>query len=105
MAKAFVISFVALFFISAGFFAYSGHKHMNAKWIDAEQLQTIPEEFAVVTEEELNDYPALKEAMETPGYVKADPDEWMRTIEFLDEKGSYVIKVGDEYYGVGFATA
>jgi hypothetical protein len=68
-------------------------------------LQTIPEEFAVVTEEELNDYPALKEVIETQNYVKADPDEWMRTIEFLDGKGSRVIKVGNEYYDIGFATA
>ena len=38
-------------------------------------------------------------------YLKVHPDEWKRTADFLSEKGSYIIKVGEEYYEVGFATA
>jgi hypothetical protein len=105
IAKAFIISFMALFLISAGFFVWSAQSHMNAKYIDADQLDYVPEEFVVVTEEELKEYPALKETIETQKYVKANSGEWTRTIEFLDSKESYVIKVGDEYYEVGFATA
>lgn len=105
VAKAFVISFLALFLISAGFFAYSAQSHMYSTSINADQLQTIPEEFVVVTEEELNEFSALKEAIETQSYVKASPGEWRRTIEFLDEKGFHVIKVGNEYYQTSFATA
>ncbi len=75
---------------------------MHSKAIDAEILETVPDEFVVVTEEVLNEYPALREAIETQSYAEADPDEWKRTIKFLDEKGSSVIKVGDEYYGIEF---
>ncbi|AKB84912.1 hypothetical protein [Methanococcoides methylutens] len=105
VVNAFVISFVALLLISAGFFAWSAYGHMNSKSISADLLDYTPEDFVVVTEEELNDYPALKETIETQRYVKASPGEWRRTIEFLEEKGSYVIKVGDEYYGISFSTA
>ncbi|MGM0771971.1 MAG: hypothetical protein ACQESU_10275, partial [Halobacteriota archaeon] len=105
VVNAFVISFVALLMISAGFFAWSAYSHMHSKTIDADRLVYIPEDFVVVTEEELKDYPALKEAIETQTYVKANSGEWERTIEFLEDKGSSVIKVGDEYYGVGFTTA
>ncbi|UGV39808.1 MULTISPECIES: hypothetical protein [Methanococcoides] len=105
VAKAFVISFMALLLISVGFFAWSAHRHTYSTEIDADRLDFVPEEFVVVTEEELNDYPALKEAIETQTYVKANPGEWTRTIEFLDSKGSSVIKVGDAYYQIGFTTA
>ncbi|WP_236622677.1 hypothetical protein [Methanococcoides methylutens] len=105
VVNAFVMSFVALLLISAGFFAWSVHSHMYSKTIDAELLDYTPEDFVVVTEEELNEYPALKEAIEAQSYVKASPGEWRRTIEFLEDKRSYVIKVGDDYYGVGFTTA
>ncbi|UGV41864.1 hypothetical protein J7W08_02525 [Methanococcoides orientis] len=105
VVNAFVISFVALLLISAGFFAWGAYGHMNSKSISAHRLDYVPEDFVVVTQEELNDYPALKETIETQSYVKASPGEWRRTIEFLEEKGSSVIKVGDEYYGIGFDTA
>jgi hypothetical protein len=105
VAKAFIISFMALLLISVGFFVWGAYSHMNSTTIDADLLETIPEEFVVVTEEELNEYPSLKEAIATQSYVKADPDEWMQTIEFLDSKGYHVIKVGDAYYQVVFSTA
>jgi hypothetical protein len=105
VAKAFAISLMALLLISVSFFALSAHSHMSAKYIDADQLDYVPEEFIVVTEEELEKYPALRETIETQMYVQANPGEWTRTIEFLDSKGSYVIKVVDEYYRVSFSTA
>jgi hypothetical protein len=103
--KAFAVSFAALFLISAGFFALSAHSHINSKAIDAERLQTIPDEFAVVTEEELSEYPALKEAITSQNIVQVNQDEWLRTSDYLTEKGSYTIKVGNEYYQIGFMTA
>ena len=104
--KAFAVSFAALLLLSAGFFALSAQSHQSAKWIEAEKLDFKPDEYAVVTEEELYEYPALRKAIESSGSsIKADPEEWIRTAEFLDEKGSYDIKVGDAYYGVYFMTA
>lgn len=105
MVKAFAISFIALLLISTGFFAWGAYNHLNSKAIDAEQLQTVPNEFAVVTEEELNEYPALKEAITSQNIVKVRPDEWRQTIDYLTEKGSHTIKVGNEYYRIGFMTA
>jgi hypothetical protein len=37
--------------------------------------------------------------------LKVHPEEWGRIGVFLDEKGSHNIKVGDEYYEVGFICA
>ncbi len=105
VVKAFAVSFAALFLISAGFFAWGAYNHINSKAIDAERLQTVPDEFAVVTEEELNEYPALKEAITSQSIVKVRPGEWRRTIDYLTEKGSHTIKVGNEYYLIGFMTA
>ncbi len=104
--RAFAASFAALLLLSAGFFALSAQSHQSAKWIEAEKMDFVPDEYAVVSEEELNEYPALKEAIESSGSsIKADSEEWTRTAEFLDEKGSYEIKVGDDYYWISFITA
>ncbi|TQD28426.1 hypothetical protein [Methanolobus vulcani] len=96
---------VVFFLLFAAFFMWSAYNHMYSKEIDARLLDTVPDEFVIVTEEELNDYPALKEAIDTQSYVKANPHEWSKTIDFLDEKGSHVIKFRDEYYQIMFATA
>ncbi|MBE0517187.1 MAG: DMT family transporter [Methanophagales archaeon] len=68
--------------------------------------------YANITEEELEEYPALKKVIEDANRsengragLKVHPDEWGRIGVFLDEKGSHNIKVGDEYYGVGFICA
>ncbi|AKB25451.1 hypothetical protein MSMTP_1982 [Methanosarcina sp. MTP4] len=104
--KAFAVSFAALLLLSVGFFALSAQSHSSAKWIEAEKLDFEPDEYAVVTEEELNEYPALKEAIEASGSpIKTGPEEWTRTAEFLDEKGFYEIKVREDYYGIFFMTA
>ncbi|WP_269849633.1 hypothetical protein [Methanosarcina horonobensis] len=66
----------------------------------------MPDEFVIVTEEELDEYPVLKKAIESPGeYFSANPDEWERTIDFLDEKGACEIKIGNDYYIIFFTTA
>jgi len=103
--KAFAISFAAMFLISIAFFAWGAYQHANAKWIDAQRLQTAPDKFVIITEDELNQYPALKEAIRSQSGVKVKADEWKRTIDFLDQKGSRFVKVGEEYYEIGFVTA
>lgn len=103
--KALAISFAAIFVLSVAFFAWGAYEHANAKWIDAQRLQTAPDKFVIITEEELNQYPALKEAIRSQSGVKVKPDEWERTDDFLDQKGSRFIKVGEEYYEIRFVTA
>jgi hypothetical protein len=105
IAKALGLLIVVFFLLFAAFFTLGVYNHMYSKEIDARLLDTVPDEFVIVTEEELNDYPALKEAIDTQSYVKANPHEWSKTIDFLDEKGSHVIKFRDEYYQIMFSTA
>ncbi|WP_406656996.1 hypothetical protein V7O62_00190 [Methanolobus sp. ZRKC2] len=103
IAKAFSISFAALVIISVLFFAMGAYSHMNSKEIDAYLLQEEPEEFVAIKEEELDSYPALKEAIETQSYVDASTGEWERTIKLLN--GTSAVKYKEEYYGIGFITA
>ncbi len=103
--EAFALSFAAMFLISVAFFAWGAYEHANEKWISAHRLQTAPDKFVIITEEELNQYPALKEAIRSQGIVKVKADEWKRTDDFLDQKGSRFVKVGKEYYEIGFVTA
>ena len=105
IAKALGLVIAVFLLLFVAFFMWSAHNHINSKAIDAELLDTIPDEFVIVTEEELNDYPALKETIDTWSYVKANPQEWSKTIDFLNEKGSSVVKFGDKYYEIGFITA
>ncbi len=103
VAKAFAISFAALVIISVLFFAYGAFSHMYSKSIDADLLSEKPDNFIVVTDEELKNYPTLKEAIETQSPVDANPWEWERTIEFLN--GTYTVKYKGEYYKIDFTTA
>lgn len=103
--KGFVISFAAMFLISVAFFAWGAYEEVNLKWIDAQRLQTAPDKYVIITEEELNQYPALKEAIRSQSVVKVKADEWKRTDDYLDQKGSRVIKVNEVYYEIGFVTS
>lgn len=101
--KGFAISFGALFLISAGFFVLGAYNHMNSAeyWIETEKLETVPEEFAIVTENEIEKYPALRRALKTTGEsYTVDSAEWKQVEEFLRLNGSNVIKVDNDYYQV-----
>jgi hypothetical protein len=102
---AFTISFATIFLIFGVTFALAGYNHNNSTWISADLLQTAPDEFVVLTEQDLNEYPAIRDAITNHGEVKVKSDEWERIRNFLEEKGSYAVKFGDEYYKVGFMTA
>jgi len=107
VVKAFAVSFAALFLISAGFFALGAYNHYDSKYIDADLLQSAPDDFnfVVLTEQELNEYPAIMKAITGQQVVKVKPAEWQRSFDFLSEKGSHTVKFGDGYYGIGFMTA
>ncbi|MEZ5334231.1 MAG: hypothetical protein R2741_02805 [Methanolobus sp.] len=105
IAKALGLLIVVFFLLFAAFFMWSGYNHMHSKSIDAMLLETAPDEFVIVTEQEINNYPALKKAIDTQSYVETDPDEWLKTSDFLEEKGNSVIKFRDEYYQIAFTTA
>ncbi|MCK5722056.1 MAG: hypothetical protein KAI84_05920, partial [Gammaproteobacteria bacterium] len=83
------------------------YNHYDSKYIDADLLQSAPDDFnfVVLTEEELNEYPAIMEAITGQQPVKVKPAEWQRSRDFLSEKGSYSVKFGDGYYDIGFITA
>ena len=50
---------------------------MNAKWIGADLLQTVPDEFFVLTEQDLDEYPAIRDAITNQGTGKVNYDEFM----------------------------
>jgi hypothetical protein len=102
---AFTISFATIFLIFGATLALGAYSHMNAKWIGADLLQTAPDEFFVLTEQDLDEYPTIRDAITNQGTGKVNYDEFMRTKNFLDEKGSHAVKFGDEYYEIWFITA
>ena len=102
---AFTISFATLFLIFGAAFALAGYNHNNSTGISAQLLQTAPDEFIVLTEQDLNEYPAIRDAITNQGDVTVKLDEWERTSIFLEEKGSYTVKFGDDYYEIGFSIA
>ena len=102
---AFTISFATIFLIFGATFALAGYNHNNSAGISAPLLQTAPDEFFVLTEQDLDEYPAIRNAITNQGTGKVNYDEYMRTKNFLDEKGSHAVKFGDEYYEIWFITA
>jgi hypothetical protein len=77
-----------------------------------QKYEILPTECTNITKEELDEYPALKKAIEdarksedSRATLKVHPDEWGRIQAFITEKGSYNIRVGDEYYAVAFICA
>jgi predicted membrane protein len=100
---AFTISFATIFLIFGATFALAGYNHLNSTEISADLLQTEPDEFFVLTEQNLDEYPAIREAI-TNQSTTINNDEDMRTTNFLREKGSYNVKYGDRYYRIFFVT-
>ena len=70
---------------------------------------SAPNDYVIITEEELAEFPALKEAIAAANksedggaIVQVPPDDWKRTRHFI---GSDNIKVRDEYYEIKFMLA
>ena len=98
-----ILLVIAVVFVAI--FLWSAYDHYNEKYIDVNRLQTTPDDFVVLTEEELDRHPAINEAIASQRMVKVKPDEWNRINDFLSQQGTYNIKVGNDYYEVLFATA
>ncbi|MDF1557830.1 MAG: hypothetical protein P1P80_06590 [ANME-2 cluster archaeon] len=103
--KAFSISFITIMLVFSGFFIWSAYSHYNEKYIDAHKLQTVPDEFVVLTEEEMEKYPELQNAIVSQKSIKVKPDKFYAIDDFLDEKGSRNVKMFGDYYEIGFILA
>ncbi len=101
---AFTISFATIFLIFGVTFALAGYHHNNSAEISADLLQTAPDECFVLTDQDLDEYPAIRYAI-TNQSTTINNDEGMRTRNFLCERGSYNVKYGDRYYRIFFVTA
>jgi hypothetical protein len=101
--KAFAVSFAALVLISGLFFAISAYSEMNSTAIGADILSEEPENYTLIKEEELKEYPALKKALETGEITEADSDEWERASKLFD--GEYIVQYKGKYYEIYFITA
>lgn len=51
--------------------------------MDINKLQTTPDDFVILTEEELDRYPAINEAIVSQKMVKVKPSEWSSIRDFL----------------------
>ena len=104
--KVFGISFLFFFLAFYGLMAYGAHEHYYAKYISVDKL-SAPSDYLNLTEEELEKYPSLKEAIEQAeknemGVVRLHPNEWQRIETSLGRAWLHTIKIGDEYYKIEF---
>jgi len=104
--KVFGISFLFFFLAFYGLMAYGAHEHYYAKAISVHKL-SAPSDYLNLTEEELEKYPSLKEAIEQAeenniGVVNLHPNEWQRIETSLGRAWLHTIKIGDEYYKIQF---
>ena len=105
--KAFGISFLFFFLAFYGLMAYGAHEHYYAKYISVDKLSGAPSDYLNLTEEELEKYPSLKDAIEQAeknkmGVVSLHPNEWQRIETSLGRAWLHTIKIGDEYYKIEF---
>ena len=90
------IGIIILFII----FTFSGCIDNDS--IAAEELNVIPDKFISISEEEMVNFPTLKEALENEGLIKIPREEYNELLEFLD--GIWFIEYMDKYYELMFAT-
>lgn len=89
--------------------AYGAHEHYYAKFISVEKFG-VPKEYVIVAEEGLEKYPSLKDAIEVAyknksSKINLHPEKWLQLEASLGIKDGETIKIGDEYYKVGFICA
>ena len=105
--KVFGISFLFFFLAFYGLMAYGAHEHYYAKYISVHKLSGAPSDCLNLTEEDLEKYPSLKEAIgqaekNKMGVVSLHPNEWQRIVTSLSQRGLKAVKIGDEYYKIEF---
>jgi hypothetical protein len=104
--KVFGISFLFFFLAFYGIMACGAHEHYYAKYISVRTL-SAPSDHLNLTEEELDKYPSLKEAIEQAeenniGVVNLHPNEWKHIETSLGRAWLHTIKIGDEHYRIEF---
>ena len=70
--------------------------------IAAEELDEMPDIFISISEEEILNFPTLKEAIENEGLIEIPREEYNELLEFLDD--IWYIEYMDKYYELLFAT-
>ena len=111
--RAFAVSFVALFLIFSVFLMWGAYQHEHAKAIDLDELNYTPSEYVEISDAELEDFPALKEAVVTLRPVKTPPEEWRTLRDLIENKAlakynetwTDAVKIDEKYYSIGFMTA
>ncbi len=93
--KAFTISFFTVFLIVGGWFMLGAYEHEYGKAISIKKFDAPQGDYAELTADELKGYPTLEKALSGEGctkfneyswYCKVDPDEWSRTLDFVNKK-------------------
>ncbi len=72
------------------------------RYLDANKLDGEPEKYIVITEEQMNNFPHLKEAILTSKGVKTPYDEYTKVDNLLEETRN--IKYMNEFYEIRFVT-
>ena len=78
---------------------------MQTQYIDAEKLYETPDVFVEIREQQMNDFPHLKEAITTGSGVETPKEEFDALFDFLDAEDTRYIKYNDEFCEIGFASA
>jgi hypothetical protein len=111
--RAFAVSFVAIFLIFNVFLMWGAYQHEHAKAIDVDELNYTPSEYVEISDTELEDFPALKEAVFSQRPVKTPPEEWRNLRDLIEHKSlakynetwTNAVKIDEKYYSIRFMTA
>jgi hypothetical protein len=98
--KAFALSFGALFLIFSVFFVWSAINESAGSYLYVEKVDTVPDEYATINEEELNEYPAIRKAIEKQERARVKESEYRKILSLFQNKGTWYIKYQNEYYEV-----
>ena len=69
------------------------------QYIDAEKVYEIPDNYVEISDEQMNDFPHLKEAINTGDGVETPKEEFSNLFDLLDAKDTKFIKYNDELKG------
>ncbi len=76
-----ILLVIAVLFVAI--FLWGAYNHQNEKYVQVDILQTTPDDFVILTGEELDQYPAINEAIASQKMVKVKPDEYRSIKDFL----------------------
>lgn len=91
---------IVILFVIVGFFmylSYWGYSHMNAKWVEAKDIDKL----AVNISKEIEDFPRLEEAIENLGKTITLDEKELTDLRDLMKGNRYITYLGD-YYKIDF---